>query len=76
METENGDQASCFFCDDTTGDLRKAETLALDTRVRRIAVEISDTNLLAKLSVRDMVAVDAVYHLNCLASFYNKHRSQ
>jgi len=76
METEETHQPTCFFCDETTGDFHKAETISLDTRVRQIATELRDTKLLAKLSVGDMIAIDAVYHFKCLTSFYNKHRSQ
>ena len=31
---------------------------------------------MAKLSVGDLIAIDAVYHFKCLTSFYNKQRSQ
>lgn len=73
METEDNNQPAC---DDTGGDFRKAETIAPDTRVRQIAIELGDTKLLDKLSVGDMIAIDVVYHLKCSTSFYNKHRSQ
>jgi len=76
METEESHRPACFFCDETTGDFHKAETISLDTRVRNIATELRDTKLLAKLSVGNMIAIDAVYHLKCLTLFYNKHRSQ
>ncbi len=47
----------------------------VDHRVRRIATEIQDTCILAKLSEGDMIAIDAVYHSICLSSYYNKERS-
>ena len=75
-EIKHTHQPACFFCDETTGYFHKAETISLDNRVRHIATELRDTKLLAKLSVGDMIAIAAVYHIKCLASFYNKHRSQ
>ena len=75
-EIKHTHQPACFFCDETTGDFHKAETISLDNRVRHIATELRDTKLFAKLSVGDMIAIDAVYHFKCLTSFYNKHRFQ
>ena len=65
-----------FFCDDTTGNLTKVETMSLDSHVRQIAEELRDTKLLAKSSGRDMVAIDAQYHLRYLAAFYGRGRSR
>ena len=66
---------ACFFCDKTHGDLHKATTMSLDARVRQIATDMRDTKLLLKLSAGDMVALDAMYHKDCLSFFYNRHRS-
>ena len=76
VETEGKCPPACLFCDDITGDLHKAATMSLDTRVRQIATASRDTKLFAKLSPGDMIAIDAVYHLKCLTSFYNRNRSQ
>ena len=77
MDTgEEENRQPCFFCDDSTGELHNAETMALDAHVRSIATDLRDTKLLAKLSSGDMVATDARYHVKCLAAFYNRHRSQ
>ena len=72
MKTDSDDEPAWFFCDDTTGNLTKVETMFLDTRVRQIAKEVRDTKLLAKLSGGDIVAIDAQYHLKCLAAFYGR----
>ena len=56
-ELKHTHQPACFFCDETTGDFHKAETISLDNRVRHIAIELRDTKLLAKLSVGDMIAL-------------------
>ena len=76
MKAGTREQPVCFFCDDATGNLNKAATISLDTRVRQIATELRDTKLLAKLSAGDMIAIDSQYHLKCLATFYSRGRSQ
>ena len=55
----------CFFCDESSGILHKVETIELDTRVRKIVSDLGDRQLLAKLSVGDLIAIDSVYHNNC-----------
>ena len=64
----------CFFCElgKDTGDLRKASTFKVDERVRKCAHILEDTLLLGKLSSGDMIAQDAVYHINCLSTLYRK----
>jgi len=54
--------------------MHKVKTLTLDQKIRKIATELKDTQILAKLAAGDMTATDAVYHNNCLSSFYNKYR--
>ena len=63
MKTDSDDELAWFFCDDTTGNLTKVETVSLDSHVRQIA-EV----LLAKLPGGDMVAIDAQYHLRRFGS--------
>ena len=76
VEKDEVSQPACFFCDDVTGELHKAATHNLDCRVRSSAEQLGDSKILAKLAAGDMVAIDAVYHLNCLNSFYNKSRTR
>ena len=60
----------CFFCDaPVEQDYHKAATKKLDINVRKMATELKDTLLLAKLSSGDMIATDAVYHKHCLTGF-------
>ncbi len=64
----------CFFCEESAdeGDLREALTKDIDSRVRSVAHEISDFNLISKLSTgSDMIALGAKYHARCLAALYN-----
>ena len=68
----------CFFCDgdaDAGESLHKASTLELDARVRKCALELQDKLLLAKLSLGDIVAQDAEYHIKCLVALYNRARA-
>ena len=65
----------CFFCDaPVEQDYPKAATKNLDANVRKMATELKDTLLLAKLSSGDMIATDAVYHKHCLTGLF-KYRS-
>jgi hypothetical protein len=51
----------CFFCDAPIEQhYHKAATKKLDDNVRKMAMELQDTQLLAKLSSGDMVAMDAI----------------
>jgi len=63
----------CFFCEapDTDGELREACTMEIDSRVRSVAHELCDVNLISKLSTGDMVVLVAKYHSSCLAALYN-----
>ena len=64
----------CFFCElrKDIGDLRKASTFKVDERVRKCAHILEDSLLLGKLSSGNMIAHDAVYHINCLSTLYRK----
>ena len=68
MKTDSDDELAWFFCDDTTGNPTKVETVSHDSHVRQIAEVLGDTKLLAKLSGGDMVAIDAQYHLRRFGS--------
>ena len=49
-----------------------AATLGLDYKVRKCANLIGDEALLRKISIGDLVAIDAFYHLSCLTGLYRK----
>ena len=65
-----------LFCEtpDTDGELREACTMEIDSRVRSVAHELCDVNLISKLSTGDMVALGAKYHSSGLAALYNRAR--
>ena len=50
--------------------------MELDSRVRAVATEVNDFNLLGKLSAEDMVALKIQYHKQCLVSLYVRTRQQ
>ena len=72
----NVSKASCFFCGQSAGSdgLHEASTFQIDRRVRESAALLGDTLLLARLSMGDMVALEAKYHAKCLLALYNRAR--
>ena len=74
---KNIDGHLCLFCDETVRKddkyRRVASTFDIDFRVRKCATDLSDSNLLTKLALGDLVALEAEYHATCLSRFYYKH---
>ena len=68
-------QATCFFCDnEDMGDtLHKVMMVDFNDCAHNIAIQTQGTEILAKLSEGDMIAV---YYSKCLAAHYNKNRTQ
>ena len=66
----------CCFCGEPSNSsgLHEAATFQVDKRVGTCAELLEDTELLAKLSTGDMVALDAKYHTKCLVKLYNRAR--
>ena len=48
----------------------RAPTPNFDKHVCKMATELEDTKLLAKMLVGDMMALDAVYHRSTLLTMY------
>ena len=69
------DKSSCIFCNEKNGHLHEFRTLDADENVRRMATDLQDTALLSTIEGGDLVALDAKYHLACLAGLRNRHRS-
>ena len=67
----------CFLCNKPAGSegLHNASTYDIDAKVRRCAIELEDTALLAKLEPGDMIALEAKYHRKCLVNLYNRARA-
>ena len=51
--------------------LTKAQTFELNRKVRDATNQLSDEILPAKLSERDMIATEALYHKSCPTALYN-----
>ena len=70
-------EAKCFLCDEAAGSagLHKVSTYDIDMRVRKCAMELEDSSLLAKLAPGDMIALEAKYHRRCLVALYNRARA-
>ena len=68
--------ASCFFCGESgTETLHGVATYQVDTRVRKCAAQVGDNELLARLSMSDMVALEAKYHSKCLLALYYRAKT-
>ncbi len=70
------DESSCFFCGQGAGTdgLHDVTTLQVYKHVRECAKLTGNTMLLGKLSLGDMVALEAKYHSKCLLALYNHAR--
>lgn len=57
-------EAVCFLCNEPAGSatLHRACTQDIDVNIRKYAMELGDTDLLTKLALGDMVALEAKYH--------------
>lgn len=64
----------CCLCDQTTPekDLRNASTFQLDERIRKCAIILQDSKLLATLSAGDVISQELKYHTNCLIDLYRR----
>ena len=68
--------ASCFFCGESgTETLDGVATYQVDTRVRKCTAQVGDNELLARLSMGDMVALEAKYHSKCLLALYYRAKT-
>lgn len=68
-------QPMCFFCSDAGSEkLNVVATKQMDANVRKYAIQLEDTELPAKLSSGDVIALEAKYHLTCLTKLYNRAR--
>lgn len=55
------DEESCIFCCQTSGILHQCTTMGLDCDLQKMAKDIQDTTLIAKLSGGDLIAIEAKY---------------
>ena len=67
------DQNVCIFCDEEGNDLHQVLTLEVDRDVNEMAVQMQDSQLIAKLAAGDMVAIEAKYHSRCMLAYKRKY---
>lgn len=66
----------CIFCNrDSEEILHDFTSLAVDNKIRDMAKELGDFELLSRISGGDLVAIEAQYHIGCLTKFRNSYRS-
>ena len=68
-------EESCIFCSLPFGKLYQCATMELDSDLRKMAEDLQDTALIAKLSGADLIAIEAKYHNKCRIAYRNRHRS-
>ena len=56
-------------------DLHQCQTFNLNDRVKKVANELGDHELLAKFSAGDMIATEPKYHVKCLNELNNRYRA-
>ena len=67
--------SSCIFCSTSTGTLIKCATQCTEKSLRLMATTMEDTDILARISSGDLVALEAKYHFTCLTKYRNRYRS-
>ena len=67
------DQNICIFCDEQGNDLHQVLTLEVDRDVNEMALQMQDSQLIAKLAAGDMVAIEAKYHSRCMLAYKRKY---
>ena len=73
--TETEVRQGCCFCEESSGELHRASTLNLDGNVRESARILNNTLSLGKLSDGDVVACDAMYHIEILQKSCKREKS-
>ena len=69
------DKMACLFCNQDNGHLHEFRTLGTDESIRQMATELQETELMARMDGGDLIALEAKYHLQCLAALRNRYRS-
>ena len=67
---------NCFFCGegDCEEKLHGCEKFAVNQKVRKVAHELGDTTIMAKLSEGDMIATQVMHHAKGLVKYNNRCR--
>jgi hypothetical protein len=65
----------CLLCRREEGHLHEFTTFGAEKNIRKMATQLQETELMARMEGSDLVALDAKYHLECLTSLRNRYRS-
>lgn len=71
------DAEKCVLCVKGVeeGVLHEVQMFKQDTKIRNMATELNDTEILSRISCGDMIASEAKYHLSCLTKLRNRYRT-
>jgi hypothetical protein len=75
LRRQSRDKLLCLFCQQDDGLLHEINTLEHDENLKKMAKELNDTELIARMTGGDLIALDGKYHLHCLTLLRNRHRS-
>ena len=75
--TSLGDQRQykCIFCLKSDGKLHECSTIEFYSRLRTMATNLEDSELLARISGGDLIAIEAKYHFECVSKYKSRHRT-
>ena len=65
----------CMFCQEGHDTLHECSSLLAGNKLKIMATEMQDTELLSKVACYDVVASETKYHLDCLTKYRNKYRT-
>ena len=69
------DRMACLFCHQEDGHLHEVRTLDASKSIRKMATDLEEAELIARIEGGDLIALEAKYHLQCLTALRNRHRS-
>ena len=75
LQRQSLNKSKCIFCTKDDGHLHEFRTFDADDNVRRMATDLQDIPLLTRIEGGDLTALEAKYHLSCLTTLRNRHRS-
>ena len=67
----------CIFCEQEHEivQLSSVQTFEQDSNIKTMATDLQNVEIMARISGRDMISIEAKYHLSCLTKLRNRHRS-
>lgn len=75
LRRQSMDKKACLFCLREDGHLHEFRTLGANDSIKQMAMELQETELMARMEGGDLIALEAKYHLQCLTELRNRYRS-